>query len=506
MLKQFREANQYLLGSTEETFIEKEKILLDPQEFYEWVGLLNHPRTGEPVQRLAWWQYDIWKAGFEYKRRMVIKSQKVGESFAALEEDFQRALTVCKGKDILVVGQTQYHADEHLLKLKTRIINSKNARKYLITEPSELLFREQKTKVKIATIKNPDNPLQPTRIIALGMAESGMWSWSNVGHIHMSDPTVSPVKDDAPLFAAALSRLASTDGTMLVESPPRGPHGKVFEIYNQYLMKQENLEPRDFKIFHVTAQDAVKEGMMTQEFLDEQRNELGALFPQYYQAQFISVSGNLFSQAAIDKAVNSYKYEPDEYNERTEKVICIDQGYSTSKFALIVAEWIPGIMKLRILAAEEHQSPTTEEMINRILVYRKRYGNVQNIGYDATSRMEFGMTLKQKIDEPYRVEYIKDKIAKAKGSIPRLARMMKVVPIIFTTESKGRMAQHTRRLLEDPRQFIAIHPRFIDLIMALRTAIYDDQGRLDKDLSAHDDLTDTFQMMCEFFYFGESER
>ncbi len=42
-------------------------------------------------------------------------------------------------------------------------------RQFLITNPSELLLKEEKSKVSVAYIKNPDNPLHPSRIIALGV-------------------------------------------------------------------------------------------------------------------------------------------------------------------------------------------------------------------------------------------------------------------------------------------------------------------------------------------------
>jgi hypothetical protein len=509
MLKQFREANQYLLGSSEEPFIEKERIPTDPQEFYEWVGLIHHPRTGELVKKLAPWQYDIWNDGFKYKRRLAVKSQKVGESFAALEEDLQHALIDCKGKDILVVSQTQYHADEHLLKLKTRIINSVNARKYLITEPSELLFREQKTKVKIATIKNPDNPLQPTRIIALGMTESGMWSWSNVGHIHMSDPTVANIKDDAPLFAAAFSRLANTDGTMLIETPPRGTHGQTFELYNQYLPKQQTLTERDFKIFHVTAQDGVKEGLITQQFLDEEKLRLGALYPQYYEAQFMNVSGNLFAQSAIDKCIEPLI----DIRPMTEKYMAVDLGYSSSKFAIIIAEWEPKINtennplgKIRILKAEEIANAKQPDMMARIVRYYREYRNIRNIAVDATSRQEFAMQLK---DELKRVdsnihdisdwEKVKQKMHEYQKLGWRLSNTMKVVPILFSLETKGQMAAHARMMIEHPMGLLSIDPRFNDLIISVRSAVFDDRGQLDKEMSPHSDILDSFLMCMTFF-------
>jgi uncharacterized protein (UPF0335 family) len=490
------------LSEEENEQLPQEDIPTDPQLFYEWVGLIRHPRTGELVPKLAPWQYDSWKAGFYYKRRLEVKSQKVGGSFSALEEDFQRALTNCKGKDILVVSQTQYHADEHLLKLKTRIINSKNARKYLITEPSELLFREQKTKVKIATIKNPDNPLQPTRIIALGMAESGMWSWSNVGHIHMSDPTVAQIKDDAPLFAAAFSRLANTDGTMLIETPPRGTHGQTFELYNQYLPKQQALSERDFKIFHVTAQDGVKEGLITQEFLDEEKMRLGALYPQYYMAEFMSVGGNLFAQSAIDKAIAPLI----DIRENTEKYCAVDLGYSSSRFGILIGEWDPKLKKIRILVAEQIQSPQYEQMIERILRYNNEYKNIQNILVDATSRMEFCMSLKTRLGEENDWNRIKKKMQDYKSKGWDLNKAMKIVPVLFNLESKGFMASHTRQILEDPREFFAIDPKFNDLIISLRSAVFDDRGVLDKEMSPNNDLLDCFMMFCTCFKFRHRDK
>ncbi|HEY6588535.1 MAG TPA: hypothetical protein VIY98_09605 [Nitrososphaeraceae archaeon] len=35
-------------------------------------------------------------------------------------------------------------------------------------------------------------------------------------------------------LATAFSRLANTDGTMLLETPSRRPVGKVYEIYEKY--------------------------------------------------------------------------------------------------------------------------------------------------------------------------------------------------------------------------------------------------------------------------------
>jgi hypothetical protein len=242
MLKCFNQASNLLLSedikdnrsnkdnSNNNKSLSNLNIPLDPQDFYNDFGLLLHPKTGEYVTELTDYQYKIWKNENNAKYRVVIKSQKVGISTSALLEDFQKSITTCKGKDILIIAQTQSHANEHLRTLKNLILNSEKYRQFLITNPSELLLREEKTKVGVAYIKNPDNSLQPSRIIALGSSEGSIWSWKNVGHIHFSDITASKLVDDSSLFAAAFSRLANTDGTMLIETPPRRPVGKVYEI------------------------------------------------------------------------------------------------------------------------------------------------------------------------------------------------------------------------------------------------------------------------------------
>ena len=179
------------------------KIPLDPQEFYNDFGYLLHPKSGEYVTELTDYQYQIWNDKYNSKYRLVLKSQKVGITTSVLLEDFQDSITRYKGKDILIIAQTQYHANEHLRTMKNLILNSEKYRPFLITNPSELLLKEEKTKVGVAYIKNPTNVYRPTRIIALGASEGGVWSWKNVSKIHMSDIAATNLVDDSGLFAAA---------------------------------------------------------------------------------------------------------------------------------------------------------------------------------------------------------------------------------------------------------------------------------------------------------------
>ena len=45
---------------------------------------------------------------------------------------------------------------------------------------------------------------------------------------------------------------------------------------------------------------------------------------------------------------------------------------------------------------------------------------------------------------------------------------------------------------------VAIHPRFVKLVTALRTAVENGEGMLDKEVTSHDDLMDAFRISLKF--------
>jgi hypothetical protein len=485
------------------------EIPLDPQEFYEDFGFLVHPRTGEVVVKLAPWQYEIWFAGFVFKRRLVIKSQKVGESTAALIEDFQRALTTCKGKDILIIAQTQYHANEHLRTLKNLVINSDKYRNFLITNPSELLFREEKTKVGVAYIKNPDNLYRPSRIIALGASEGAIWSWKNVAHIHMSDIAAADILDDSGLFAAAFSRLANTDGTMLIETPPRGTKGKTYEIYQESSKDEETLkEEGNFKLFTVKASQAVMEGMITQEFLDAERKRLGHLYPQFYEAEFIAGTGNLFDYDSIIACENRgriYGLEqiiPSQIDYSTVKSIGFDVGLGSSHYNVTALEWLPGNYStviqglpgiLRVIFSKEYDRAVYGDMIkeivdlNNLIRPRKLYGGAVN--------PEVIRDVKIAIGERKDYEIL---VARAKNQKRPVEKYMQVVPL--PEGSMGNEANyHARAWVESG--LLAINPVYSNLLQQMKMAIVKPNGQLDKNAMPTTDSLDGFKFACMYFKF-----
>src|SRR5215211_5270000 len=125
-------------------------------------------------------------------------------------------------------------------------------------------------------------------------------------------------------------------------------------------------------------------------------------------------------------------------------------------------------------------------------------GNIKNIAVDA-SQPELIVSLKKKIDERYQWQYIQDKIQYCKKHNIDIAQCMVVCPIVFNTESRSFMTSHSKHILDSDKNLIAINPKFTKLITALRGAIFDETGKLDKDESPHNDLLDCFQMLTTFF-------
>ena len=85
----------------------------------------------------------------------------------------------------------------------------------------------------------------------------------------MSDIAATNLVDDSGLFAAAFSRFANTDGSLIIETPPRGARGRVYEIFEQ-IQKGES----EFSLHIVTADQAVQSGLISAEFLNAERQRL----------------------------------------------------------------------------------------------------------------------------------------------------------------------------------------------------------------------------------------
>ena len=61
------------------------------------------------------------------------------------------------------------------------------------------------------------------------------------------------------------------------------------------------------------------------------------------------------------------------------------------------------------------------------------------------------------------------------------------------------MLIHTKELLELESPILAINPKFDKLTTSLCTAISDDLGKLDKEVTAYDNVLDAFRLSLQMF-------
>lgn len=287
----------------------------DLQTFYKEMGYFSHPFTGKDVPTLAKHQQEAWGDSDKSKYRLYLKSQKIGLSMLFLLEDVHKALTVAKGQEILVVAQSKSKAQDHLQDIRKMLRASPKYKDYLIEDASKTLLRDEKTKIEIIYLRNPEKPAVPTKIIALGITSpSSLISFKKVRHIHMSDVTLADMSEERfnESFGALFSRLANTNGSMVIECPPRGTSGPVFDLVNanEELKDDEGITidikegelvtgGQGFLIRRYTFQVGLDSGLMNIEFIDSERRRLSVLFGMYYEATFYSSDRVWFDKAHV---------------------------------------------------------------------------------------------------------------------------------------------------------------------------------------------------------------
>ena len=135
-------------------------------------------------------------------------------------------------------------------------------------------------------------------------------------------------------------------------------------------------------------------------------------------------------------------------------------------------------------------------MIDRVMEINTECGNhINNIFVDAANPSVID-SLKQEFREDTNWTRIKDKIARYKKMKMNIAEDMKVVPTPFSLEGI-RMLVHSKEMLETPN-LVAIHPKFNDLIISLRTAKADNY-RLIKSETVFSDVLDAFRLALQYF-------
>jgi hypothetical protein len=295
-----------------------------------------------------------------------------------------------------------------------------------------------------------------------------------------------------------MTRLANTQGTMIIETPPRGPSGKVYNIYRQSKIEPDNLSVEgQFKVITISAREAVAADIITDEFLDGERARLGPQYSMYYEVDFSSFTGNAFSQYYIDKVVELGKKYPVTINPNAEHSLGIDPGFGPSSCAFVLLEHSDGIVK--VVYAKHFERSDSNAMIHNVWEILNMIGSPQALDavYIDSMNPEFIKGVKQELGEDDDWFRNHEKILQCRREGGNILHFMKVVPISFREEGPA-MLSLCKKFIEHDDTILAIHPQFDQLITALRGAVSKDY-RLDKKILPLNDLTDSFMLAMNFF-------
>lgn len=219
-------------------------------------------------------------------------------------------------------------------------------------------------------------------------------------------------------------------------------------------------------------------------------------FEREYNLQYGYDVGNVLNHAMIQLAIDKSTDVPLslqwKYSKRS---LGIDPGYASSRFAMVVSEWLPEpeYGQIRVLFAVELDKPLFGDMIRMAYDLIKQY-NISKIWVDG-SQPEFIRELKLVVGENKNYELL---VQRAKKSRVDLWQYMDIIPVQFNERGRE-MIDHMRHWFEDAKKII-IDKQFVDLIAQLRIATQKVDGKLDK--SGHQlDSFDAFRMSLLYYQF-----
>lgn len=266
------------------------------QKFYKELDCpFFHSLTKKQITHLAKLQKEIWALHRKYRMLLILKSQKIGISSLCILITLWHALTDCRGMELIINAQSDEQAKTHAQDLRRIILNSKYC-DYLIGSMVTKfgLLKDEVTKIHRIYLHNPDRPKLPTQIIITGMSPGALLSHKRVAFIWSSDITISemiPARQQQ-VWAAMLSRLANSQGSIIVECPARAPSGPVYDTWERYerqIENKEKLNPKqDFHCFKFKYDLGIRDGFFTEEFIVAERRRFGTTFGTFYEADFFA--------------------------------------------------------------------------------------------------------------------------------------------------------------------------------------------------------------------------
>jgi hypothetical protein len=281
--------------------------------------------------------------------------------------------------------------------------------------------------------------------------------------------------------------IAKSDPFIVMVSTPNIPDGLFAQI------EKESFESCIYKKIFLDYTYGLGK-IYTQEEIEKARRSPS--FPREYELQYQGLIGNVFSTHSIENC-QKIEYNPLAVIPNCKVSIGIDPSFGSSKFGIVVTRYAKS--RIEVIEAEEYERPDFNDMLDRVWQIKQKHkvdDNNLTIYVDAANP-EIWSSLKRMLNEPASEQYVSEKLSYYKKNNINPANYMKVIPIPFST-SGAKMLQHTKSLLEDKDNLIAIDKRFDKLLTALRTT-YANEYKLDKEQTSYHDILDALRLSLQLY-------
>jgi hypothetical protein len=208
--------------------------------------------------------------------------------------------------------------------------------------------------------------------------------------------------------------------------------------------------------------------------------------------KYLGLVGNVFHTRDIENAMKEYEIESETLNYYATKSMGVDPGFGSSAFGIVVTRLLNE--KIQVIFADEYDRPDYNVMLDKILELVRIF-NIDHTYVDGANPQIIA-SLKRGLGERSRPEQYTPLIERARKFGRPIENYMKVIPVHFAREHKELL---TRCKLMLEKACIEIHPQFDKLRIALRTAIENGEGTLDKGATSYDDVFDAFRLSLKYY-------
>jgi hypothetical protein len=282
--------------------------------------------------------------------------------------------------------------------------------------------------------------------------------------------------------------IAKSDPFIVMVSTPNRPDG----LFNK--IEKESFESCIYKKLFLDYTYGLGK-IYTQEEIEKAKRSPS--FEREYCLKYQGLIGNVFSSQSIENC-QKIEYNPDLIIPECKVSIGIDAGFGSSNFGIVGTRWVNE--RIELIIAEDYNRPGFNDMINRVWEIKQKHkvdDNNLTIYVDAANPEIWSSLKRMMLNEPHSEQYVFEKLAYYKKNNINPANYMKVIPIPFSTNG-AKMLQHTKSLLEDKDNLVAIDKRFDKLLTALRTAVANEY-KLDKEATNYHDILDAFRLSLQLY-------